>query len=177
MARKEAVFTATDGRDAGKQFQLREMSATRAESWAIRMMLAMGKAGIEVPEALRQQGLAGLMSVLQNPDDDGAQFVAALLGVLKVTLFTNMLRIDPEDALPLLDEMMGCVQRIEQTVTRSLVEDDIEEVSTRLKLRTAIWNLHTDFFSGAGPSTSASVGPAQPASSSTIKAPPRRSAP
>ena len=174
MARKETVFTATDGRDAGKQYLIREMSATQAESWAIRMMLAMGKVGIEIPEAIRKQGLAGLVGVLQNPDSEGAELVSALLGVLKVTIFANMLRVDPADALPLLDEMMSCVQRQEQQIVRPLTEDDIEEVATRLKLRTAIWNLHTDFSFGAALSTSESAPSAQPASSSTIKPPQRR---
>ena len=169
MARKEAIFTATDGRDAGKQFLIREMPASRAEAWAIRAMLAMGRAGIEIPEAFRQQGFSGLLSILQSSSDSGIEIAAALLAGLKLTVFTNLLRIPADDAMPLLAEMMDCAQRMESAVTRALVEDDIEEIQTRLKLRSEIWNLHTDFFGGAGQSTSGSEPPAQPASSLTIK--------
>ena len=51
MARKEASFTAESGRDKGKQFLITEMSASQAENWAIKVILAIGNAGIEIPEA------------------------------------------------------------------------------------------------------------------------------
>lgn len=166
MARKTAVFTAAEGRDAGKRFRLTEMPAAKAESWAIRVMLAMGKAGIDLPDAFKSQGLAGLVAILQDDDMAGV-----LLTAVKGAVLLNLLRIDAADALPLLEEMMGCVQRIEERLERDLVESDIEEVSTRLKLRSAVWNLHTDFFGDAGPSTSGSEVPAQNTVSSTIKTP------
>ncbi|KAA0089365.1 hypothetical protein CIW54_07830 [Paraburkholderia sp. T12-10] len=133
--RKEVTFTATDGRDAGKQFMIREMPASRAEAWAIKTLLAAGGAGIEVPPYLISQGMAGLLAIG----------------------YANLLKIPYEKAEPLLLEMMGCVQRIETAVTRPIVEEDIEEVATRLKLRKAIWNLHTDFFFGGSQSTSESA--------------------
>lgn len=40
-------------------------------------------------------------------------------------------------------------------VTRALIEDDIEEVATRLKLRIEIFKLHVDFFTAVSPSISA----------------------
>lgn len=133
MARKEASFIAEAGRDKGKQFLITEMSATQAENWAIKAILAVGNAGIEIPENLAAQGMAGLLAVG----------------------YMNLLKIPFEAAKPLLDEMMGCVQIIpSQNVKRSLIEDDIEEVSTRLALRKAIWNLHMDFFLGEKESTS-----------------------
>lgn len=174
MARKQATFTASDGRDAGKQFLIREMPATQSESWAIRVMLAIGHAGIEIPETFRQQGLAGLVAILQGGFEGNAELESNLLTALKMTLFTNLMRIEPATALPLLDEMMGCVQRVESSVTRDLIEDDIEEVSTRMKLRLEIWNLHTDFFPDAGQSTSESGRPADEQGSWTIKTPPSR---
>ena len=135
MARKEASFVAQTGRDKGKEFLITEMSATQAENWAIKAVLAIGNAGIEIPDTLVSQGMAGLVAVG----------------------YMNLLKIPFDAAKPLLDEMMGCVQFIPSpNVKRFLIEDDIEEVSTRLALRKAIWNLHMDFFLGEKESTSES---------------------
>ena len=135
MARKEASFVAQTGRDKGKEFLITEMSATQAENWAIKAVLAIGNAGIEIPDTLVSQGMAGLVAVG----------------------YMNLLKIPFDAAKPLLDEMMGCVQFIPSpNVKRSLIEDDIEEVSTRLALRKAIWNLHMDFFLKEKESTSES---------------------
>ena len=49
MARKETTFIADTGRDAGKEFLITEMSASQAENWAFRVILAIGNAGIEIP--------------------------------------------------------------------------------------------------------------------------------
>jgi len=155
MARKEATFTAESGRDKGKQFHITEMSASQAESWAFRVLLAIGNAGIEVPEGLAEQGMAGLMAVG----------------------YMNLLKIPYEAAKPLLDEMMSCVQIVPSAgIKRPLIEDDIEEVTTRLQLRKAVWNLHMDFFLDVGQSTSGSEAqaPAQQNASLSIKPPRKR---
>lgn len=150
MARKEITYTVEDeGRDKAKQFKLREMPASQAERWAIRTFLAMGKAGVEIPDHLAEQGMAGI----------------AAIGLM------NMTRIPFADADPLLAEMMDCVTRIEPAITRPLIEDDIEEVSTRLKLRRAVLDLHLGFFALAGHSTSGSVQPAAQGNSLNIKMP------
>ena len=52
MARKESTFIAESGRDKGKQYLITEMSATQAENWAIKALLAVGNAGIEIPEEI-----------------------------------------------------------------------------------------------------------------------------
>jgi len=137
MARKESTFTASSGRDAGKQYFIREMPASQAERWAIRVILAAGNAGIEIPPDLAAQGMQGLLAVG----------------------YMNLLKIPFESAGPLLDEMMACVQRVESSITRPLLENDIEEVATRFQLRKAIFVLHTDFFTEGGPQTSASAQP------------------
>lgn len=125
MARKETTFVADTGRDAGKQFVITEMSASQAENWAFRVILAVGNAGIEVPEGLASQGMAGLMAIG----------------------YMNLLKIPFDAAKPLLDDMMGCVQIVPSAnIRRALIEEDIEEVVTRLQLRKAVWGLHMDFF-------------------------------
>jgi len=133
MARKETTFVADTGRDAGKQFLITEMSASQAENWAFRVILAIGNAGIEIPEGLAAQGMSGLLAIG----------------------YMNLLKIPFEAAEPLLNEMMDCVQIIPSVnVKRKLFEDDIEEVITRLQLRKSIWDLHMDFFLDSNQSTS-----------------------
>ena len=133
MARKETTFVADTGRDTGKQFLITEMSASQAENWAFRVILAIGNAGIEIPEGLAAQGMSGLLAIG----------------------YMNLLKIPFEAAEPLLNEMMDCVQIIPSVnVKRKLFEDDIEEVITRLQLRKSIWDLHMDFFLYSNQSTS-----------------------
>ena len=153
MARKESTFIADSGRDKGKQYLITEMPATQAESWAIKALLAVGNAGIEIPEEIATQGMAGLLAVS----------------------YMNLLKIPFESARPLLDEMMTCVQYVPSAnLKRPLIEDDIEEVSTRLQLRKAVWNLHMDFFFGESESTSESEMPEDLLNSLSIKPRPKR---
>jgi hypothetical protein len=157
MARKTLTYAVqNDGRDAGKHFLLTEMPASQAERWAIRAFLAMAKGGIELPDGIEQSGMAGIAK--------------AGLGLL--------LKIPYEDALPLLDEMMGCVQIIpnpnNRSVVRDLLEDDIEDVMTRFKLRKEVFGLHMDFSLAGAKSTSESVPAQESAASSAISIPHRR---
>lgn len=128
MARRTAVSVIdADGRDKGKRFLITEMSASQAERWAVRAFLAMGATGIEIPDDIKEAGLAGL----------------AALGVQAMGF------IPFEAAEPLLAEMFDCIQFVPDpanpTFTRPLIEDDIEEVATRLKLRKDVIELHTGF--------------------------------
>lgn len=134
MPRKTAtvVIDAT-GRDQGKTFRLTEMPASQVEAWAMRAFLALAKSGADVPDALMSSGLAGLQRL--GP--------GALSGMAYA------------DLAPLLEEMMACVAIIPDAarpqVIRNLVEDDIEEVTTRLKLRAEVWKLHTGFSHAGSP--------------------------
>lgn len=148
MARREKRVTIPsddpNNRDEGKTFLLREMPATQAEDWAMRALLALTAAGAEIPDDLEGAGMAGL----------------AVMGVQALTGLKHA------DVKPLMDEMFTCVQicpdRQNPNVARPLVEDDIEEVSTRLVLRKAILELHVGFSLPGGPSKSISetLGPA-----------------
>jgi len=55
-----------------------------------------------------------------------------------------------------------------------LIEDDIEEVKTRLLIRKAIWDLHMDFFLGESKSTSESEIQGQTTIASLSTKPPRK---
>lgn len=128
MSRKTArISIDQENRDKGKTFVITEMPADRAERWALRALLALTNAGIDVPEQAGNAGMAGIASV-------GVGMLA---------------RLDFEVAEPLLAEMMACV-RIDMGngVVRDLLEGDggdIEEVVTRLHLRKAVLELHLGF--------------------------------
>lgn len=136
MALKETTFTVTaEGRDIGKTFVITEMPAMKAERWAIRVFLALARSGVDVPDDVVQSGMAGMVSLT----------LRSLAGVRY------------EDADPLLTEMMGCVTYRPDPSNpaikdRRLVDNDIEEVMTILKLRDAILELHTGFSLAAIPS-------------------------
>ena len=135
--RKEATVTiVAEGRDKGKIFRLREMSAKQAEAWGGRLLMTLANHGVDVPPNFFDLSMAGI----------------AVIGVYAIT------RVPWSDASPLLDEMMGCV-RIQPgpdpRIVRDLIDrgdegDDIEEVSTRLKLREEVLSLHLGFSIGDG---------------------------
>lgn len=128
MARRILTVQIEDaGRDKGKVFIITEMPATQAEKWAIRAFLAMGRSGIELPEGIEHTGFAGI----------------AKLGLSLVC------KVPFDDAESLMDEMFSCVQvqpnPANPAIVRPLVEDDIEEIQTRLKLRAEVFKLHANF--------------------------------
>ncbi len=128
MARTTANYTIQDeGRDHGKVFVLTEMPASRAESWAMRALLALMAGGVEVPPGFDRMGMAAMAEM----------GIKALVG------------LKWEVAEPLLAEMWSCVQIMPDPtkphVIRNLIEEDIEEITTRIKLRAEVWKLHTGF--------------------------------
>ena len=139
MARKTLCYEVKDeGRDKGKIFIITEMPASQAEKWAMRALLGMSSNGVDIPDEAIFMGMASLVSLGLN-----------MLGKLPYA-----------EAIVLFDEMMACVQiqpnPKQPEIVRALVEDDIEEIKTRLKLRAAVINLHVDFFKAVGLLTTAS---------------------
>lgn len=137
MSRAVSNYTVTtDGRDKGKVFVLTEMSASRGEAWATRAILALMDGGIEVPSGFEQMGMAGMAEI-------GFKALAGL---------------KYEIAEPLLAEMFSCVQIIPDPsrpqLIRNLIEEDIEEIMTRVLLRVEVFKLHADFFKAVAPSIS-----------------------
>jgi len=126
--RKETYVTIdTEGRDQGKVYKITEMSAERAEWWGTRFMLALARGGVDLPANFLDLGLEGFAVV----------GIRALAGM------------SPADAKPLLDEMMSCIVMVPDparpAVIRALIESDIEEIGTRLRLRDEVIALHTNF--------------------------------
>ena len=131
MARRTKLWTSTFDRDNGKTFLLTEMSADKAERWAIRMVMALMNANVEVPEGSLQAGMSGLSAFL-------VQGVHSLAGLKYIAV------------ADLLDEMMTCVQYqpAPNMPPQPIWEggnSQIEEVKTRLMLRLEVLELHLGF--------------------------------
>lgn len=134
MARiTEKFIVAEDNRDKGKIFILTEMPAAQGEAWAMRALLALMAGNVELPEDFERMGMAGVAEV----------GVRALAG----------LKWDVVE--PLMVEMWQCVQiqpdPKKPHIVRPLIEEDIEEITTRIKLRAAVLKLHTGFLSAVAP--------------------------
>ncbi|MBV9527835.1 hypothetical protein [Sphingomonas sp.] len=128
MARKTKIVTIqSEGRDKGRAYQLTEMPATQAEDWASRALFAIGKSNPDLPDNVTSAGMAGV----------------AALGIRALA------SIPWAEAEPLLAEMFTCIQYVPDpsrpSIVRPLIEDDIEEVATRVMLRAEVASLHLGF--------------------------------
>lgn len=144
MARRELFYTAQDdGRDNGKVFKIVEMSAFQAESFAYRVGLALAKGGVQLPDELMSR-------VKDN------QFNMADLAVIGLQCLTGL---NFGDLKPLLDDIQECIHIIPDKkhghITRPIIDDDIEEVLTIVKLRKMVMELHLNFSQTADTQTTA----------------------
>lgn len=119
-----------ENRDAGKTFVITELPADQAERWATKALLMVSRSGAELPPGVAGSGMAGV----------------AIMG-LKL-----LAGVQFEEARVLMDEMFTCVKFVPNTdkpeYSRAPIGDDIEEVSTRMLLRSEIFELHTGFSLG-----------------------------
>lgn len=126
MRRTKLITVTADGRDKGKVFYLTELPASQAERWATRALMAMANT-VDIPANVQQAGMAGI----------------ATLGLHALSSMSFV------EAEPLLAEMFTCVQCVPDPnhtqVRRALIEDDIEEVTTRLMLRREVIDIHVGF--------------------------------
>ncbi len=132
MRKTAVVKIEAEGRDKGKQFIITEMAAEPLEDWALRALLGIMKHADfdpSVGQELLTNGAAGLASL----------GMAALM------------RMDHTDLRPLLEEMMACVELIPDPtkpdikVSISAFPEQIEEVATRVKLRSEWFVLNLGF--------------------------------
>lgn len=130
MALKTKQITIENGRDKGRVFLITEMSAAHADNWAMRALIALANGGVDLGDLSPQQGMIGMVRVALDA-----------LGRLKA-----------DDAIPLLNELLDCVQIIpEGGQPRPLNMDfnDVEDFTTLWRLRKEVFALHTDFLQHA----------------------------
>jgi hypothetical protein len=131
---------------AGRIYLLTEMPASQAEIWAFRMLNLLAASGLTIPDEMLNAGLAGLAVTFSGGD------------VSK--MFANFSGLAIPEFVSLMNEMFQCVQiqyghAGAPPLYRRIVEEDIEEVSTRLKLRGELFKMHMGFLKGARSLTSA----------------------
>jgi hypothetical protein len=139
--RKVEVVRVPDGygRDSSppKHFKIREWPAVRAEKWAWRMAICLKGTTAQIPDDVASLGMVGVAARIIN-------------GILAAD-------IDEAKFLPLLDELMECVQIVrkpgtpdpanpgEQLGEPIALEDDIEEPRTVAWLRSEVLRIHINF--------------------------------
>lgn len=133
--RKSVIVKASHGRDAGKHFFIKEWSAEHAEEWATRAIIAYNRGGGQVPIEAISGGMEAIF----------------LLGV-NTFLRGNM---KADEVIPILNELLTDIKMVRDPKTRAsdgspilsdiVSADDIEEIQTRLWLRSEVIKLHTGF--------------------------------
>lgn len=134
MARKEIPFNATDGRDAGKEFVITEMSAWDADSLSQDIFRAMGESNYtSIPADVIAMGCAGLatvgLSVLSASSPDVAQ-------TLRDRLMSTVEIVITHDGKQQSRKVNGAI--------------DFEEVSTIRQVMDKVFKLNFDFLTIAG---------------------------
>lgn len=142
MARKILEVVIDGGRDNGKKFVITEMAAIPAAKWAFRAFLAISRSGTSaIKEALNF-----------DFEDADWQSKATLCEIasLGIGIFGAMNFAESE---PLIDDLFNCIKIMPDPkvplVTRHLIEDDIEDPTTYLRLQKDAFMLHIDFFTNA----------------------------
>lgn len=152
MARRQLPVVINDpkSRDHGKTFRVTEMSADAAERWAFKLLLAFANAGARLPDGVLDAGMAGIQATLPGLLIQGIRSLAGLRY---------------EDAEPILDAMMSCVEfKGPGTETYFALQgaglSQVEEVTTLLKLRYEVLQVHLNFSLADALSTSKEAPPA-----------------
>ena len=147
------VLISAEGRDKGKLFRLTEMPAAQVERWAFRAFQALAKAGVDMPANMLGGGIAAF----------------TIVGLKALAIIPHV------EAFELMDEMMSRVSIIRDhskpEITQPILDSDIEEWQTRLKLRDELFELHTGFSLAGAMSKLSSTPATSPDSSSTETSP------
>ena len=125
--RKEKIVTLQD-REQKLTFRIREMTATRLESWMIRALLLLASSGGAAPGGTDLKSAGAFL----------AEHGLSALG-----------SVDYDKAQPLLDELLGCcsrvVENVEERCAPETVDSYILDVQTLLKLRMEAIKLNLGF--------------------------------
>lgn len=134
MTLKSKTITIEKGRDAGMMYQVTEMPIAKADNWAMRALFAIANGGVDLEGVSPNMGMLGMANVA----------IKALAG------------INPNVGIPLLDELLDCVQAIPSggTARPLLLESDVKDLSTMFTLRKEALAIHLDFLVNGGGSSS-----------------------
>jgi hypothetical protein len=126
------------GRDKGKSFVITEMDAYSAQDWATRLLFALARNGVQLPEGGLESGMAGLAGI----------------GI------TALLKSSYAEVRPLAQELLTCVKyKHGPTIPEQAIEPGpncvIEEIWTFYKLYAKAFELHVGFSTPVPTPTSA----------------------
>lgn len=130
MSLKTKTITIEKGRDEGKTFVITEMPITKADNWAMRALFAIANGGIDIEGINPNMGMLGMAQVA----------IKALSG------------IKPDVGIPLLDELLECVQVLPSSgnARALIIDSDIKDLSTMFTLRKEVLSIHIDFLTQGG---------------------------
>ncbi|MDF7438769.1 hypothetical protein [Proteus mirabilis] len=130
MSLKTKTITIEKGRDEGKTFIITEMPITKADNWAMRALFAIANGGIDIEGINPNMGMLGMAQVA----------IKALSG------------IKPDVGIPLLDELLECVQVLPSggNARALIIDSDIKDLSTMFTLRKEALAIHIDFLTQGG---------------------------
>lgn len=129
------------GRDKGTKFIITEMPVFQADNWAMKALFALMNSGSDFTQLDPQQGMAGVASVT----------------------FEALGKITPDVGIPLINELLDCVQIVPQDGKPrpiNLEFGDVQDFTTLFLLRKEVFLLHTDFLLGVFGATTGSENPA-----------------
>lgn len=130
MALKSKTITIEKGRDEGMTYLITEMPIYKADNWAMRALFAIANGGVDLESVNPNMGMLGMANVA----------IKALAG------------IDPKVGIPLLDELLECVQVVPSggNARALLLDSDVKDLTTMFTLRKEALAIHLDFLVQGG---------------------------
>ncbi|EMI7065461.1 hypothetical protein V6858_003969 [Providencia rettgeri] len=130
MALKSKTITIEKGRDEGMTYLITEMPISKADNWAMRALFAIANGGVDLESVKPNMGMLGMANVA----------IKALAG------------IDPKVGIPLLDELLECVQVVPSggNARSLLLDSDVKDLTTMFTLRKEALAIHLDFLVQGG---------------------------
>lgn len=130
MSLKSKPITIEKGRDAGMTYLITEMPIAKADNWAMRALFAIANGGVDLEDVNPNMGMLGMANVA----------IKALAG------------IDPKVGIPLLDELLECVQVVPSggNARSLLLDSDVKDLTTMFTLRKEALAIHLDFLVQGG---------------------------
>ncbi|EMA4783451.1 hypothetical protein AB7185_11130 [Providencia rettgeri] len=130
MALKSKTITIEKGRDEGMTYLITEMPISKADNWAMRALFAIANGGVDLESVNPNMGMLGMANVA----------IKALAG------------IDPKVGIPLLDELLECVQVVPSggNARALLLDSDVKDLTTMFTLRKEALAIHLDFLVQGG---------------------------
>lgn len=130
MSLKSKTITIEKGRDEGRTYLITEMPISKADNWAMRALFAIANGGVDLESVNPNMGMLGMANVA----------IKALAG------------IDPKVGIPLLDELLECVQVVSSggNARALLLDSDVKDLTTMFTLRKEALAIHLDFLVQGG---------------------------